>query len=72
MVAVKNAGNCAGCLLCALSCSFENSPEHEFNLSRSCVKVTPQTEGGFKIEFTPECIDCGICAGYCYYDVLTL
>nr|HID57619.1 hypothetical protein [Desulfobacterales bacterium] len=64
--------NCSGCLLCALACSFFNQPDRVFNLSKSQIKV--ERIGGqnrFKISFKEDCIECGTCADYCHYGVLS-
>jgi len=71
MVVVADVNRCSGCFLCCLSCSYSNTPEHEFNVSKSMIKVTSRVDGGFDIEVTPECFNCDICVDYCYYDVLT-
>jgi Fe-S-cluster-containing hydrogenase component 2 len=68
-----DAERCAGCLLCCLACSFFNTKEGIFSLSRSMISVKPnEGEAQFHVEFLEECVGCGICVDYCYFGALTL
>jgi len=70
-VKVVNIENCSGCQVCALVCSFFISDEKKFSLSQARIKVSPKGgENRFQVELLPQCTHCGICAKYCYYDVL--
>ena len=62
---------CVGCLICELRCSFRF--ERAFNPSKAYIKVLMANngEGEFKIVFTDECDNCGICARYCPYGTLS-
>lgn len=71
MPIVRNLGNCSGCLLCSLICSFYNTPERAFNLSKSMIKVKPGGNNGrAEVEISENCIGCNICVAYCYFGVL--
>lgn len=68
-----NEKNCSGCLRCALACSFFNTPEREFNLSKSKIKI--ERVGGqnrFKVIIEEDCTVCGTCIDYCDYGVLEM
>lgn len=70
-VAVVAEENCSGCLICALACSFFNTPERVFNPSRAYIQVERKSgENEFRVRFQPECLHCGICKDYCPYGVL--
>jgi len=60
--------NCVGCLTCQLVCSFTYTDRFNPSAARIIVEWSPE---GSKISFTDECVDCGICADYCFYDCLT-
>ncbi len=70
MVDIVNMDNCSGCLLCSLACSFFNTPQKVFNLSKSMIRVKPGNGGRFEIGISADCTDCGICEKYCHYGVL--
>ena len=64
--------NCAGCLLCALTCSFANTPERVFNPSKAYITIKRrQRSNRFKVNFQEGCLDCGKCAESCQYGVLS-
>ncbi|MHA1729339.1 MAG: 4Fe-4S binding protein [Promethearchaeota archaeon] len=58
---------CTGCLLCQLACSFTHTDI--FNPFSANIRVE-WSPGDSKIYFTDECIECGICADYCFYGCL--
>jgi len=63
--------NCSGCLLCALACSFFNTPDRVFNPDKAQIKIERmEGQNRFKVSFKEECLECGICADYCHYGVL--
>jgi carbon-monoxide dehydrogenase iron sulfur subunit len=63
--------NCAGCLRCALACSFFNTEKRVFSLSKSNIKINRVNgENKFKVDFTENCLGCGICTDYCHFGVL--
>ncbi len=66
---VKEA-RCAGCLICALRCSFRF--EREFNPARAAIRVLRANNDNseFNIIFTDQCDNCGICARFCPYGAL--
>ena len=64
--------NCAGCLLCTLACSFFNTPERVFNPSLAHITVErKEGQNTFGVSFTEDCIDCGTCAEYCQFGVIS-
>ena len=65
--------NCSGCLRCVLACSFFNTPERVFNPSKAHIRIE-QTErqNKFKVVFKDSCLECGLCADYCNYGVLSM
>lgn len=64
--------NCSGCLRCALACSFFNTKERVFSLSKANINIEKiNGENKFKVSFTGNCLGCGICTDYCHYGVLT-
>lgn len=70
-ITVIKEENCSGCLRCALACSFFNSPEREFNPSRSKIKIERKnSQNSFKISLQEDCTSCDICLPYCHYRVL--
>ncbi len=71
MPRVVNIDNCSGCLRCSLACSFHNSPEQAFSLSRSLIKVEPlANDGRTGIRILEGCLECGVCVDHCHYGVL--
>ncbi len=60
-------GECVGCLICQLACSF--TYEKLFNPSAAHIKINRSGEG-FEIAFAQECNKCGICSQYCVYGAL--
>ena len=65
--------NCAGCNLCALACSFFNTDERVFNPSRAFIQIERKDgQNSFAVNFKEDCLDCGTCAEYCHYGVLSV
>ena len=62
---------CSGCLMCQLACSFAWTRKYNPVRSRILIEEVSAT-APFRIAFTSECNDCGICARYCYYGALQL
>jgi NAD-dependent dihydropyrimidine dehydrogenase PreA subunit len=62
--------NCSGCSICELACSFHNGPDRSFRPSAAHLRAV-RTEGlnRFRIEFSPDCNGCGLCAAHCGYGV---
>ncbi len=70
-VKVTNPENCSGCQMCALVCSFFNSKEKHFSLSKALIKISRiNGEERFRAEILPQCNNCGICTKFCLYNVL--
>jgi|GEM_PF-3362305 len=64
--------NCSGCLNCALACSFFNTPERVFNPARAHIKIhSLEGQNQFVVEFSNDCVQCGLCTERCYYGVIT-
>lgn len=62
--------NCSGCSICQLACSFRNGPDRSFQPAAAHLRVL--RVGGmnrFRVEFTPDCNGCGLCAVHCAYGV---
>ncbi|MBI4964013.1 MAG: 4Fe-4S binding protein [Desulfomonile tiedjei] len=64
-VSVKD---CAGCLRCELACSDAHTKA--FNPSASRIRVS-MSSGDCRIDFTEDCVECGICADQCFYGALS-
>jgi len=61
--------NCTGCRLCSLACSFLLT--EAFSLSEARIKVMRVgNTNNFMVSFADDCMQCGECAKYCYYNVL--
>jgi len=60
--------NCAGCLRCELACS--DTYTKSFNPSAARIRVVMSGED-CRIDFTEECIECGICVDQCFYGALS-
>jgi Fe-S-cluster-containing hydrogenase component 2 len=60
--------NCAGCLRCELACSDAHTKA--FNPSSSRIRVLMSSED-YRIDFTEDCVECGICADQCFYGALS-
>jgi Fe-S-cluster-containing hydrogenase component 2 len=60
--------NCAGCLRCELACSDAHT--RAFNPSASRISVVMSDEN-CRIDFTEDCVECGICADQCFYGALS-
>ncbi len=71
MARIVNMDNCSGCLLCSLACSFFNTPERSFNLSKSEIRVRrAKGRNRFEVEFSDACSGCETCVDYCHFGVL--
>ncbi len=71
MIQVAVPENCSGCRLCALACSFHNTPAREFSLAAAAIRV--ERVGGenvFQPRLTDDCTGCGLCVEHCAYGVL--
>lgn len=64
------SSNCTGCRLCSLACSFLYTKAFSLSNARIQIESVGKTYN-FMIAFTDDCIKCGECAKYCYFDVLT-
>jgi NAD-dependent dihydropyrimidine dehydrogenase PreA subunit len=60
--------NCTGCLCCQLICSYTYTGR--FNPLRARLRVSVRE--GARIEFTDDCIKCGLCVEYCTYGALRI
>ena len=60
---------CSGCGTCQLWCSFTFIKS--FNPLKSYIKQAFVPGQGFKINFTEDCNQCGLCADNCVYGALT-
>jgi Fe-S-cluster-containing dehydrogenase component len=70
-VKVVNPENCSGCQICALACSFFNSKEKNFSLSKALIKISRiNGEEKFQVDLLAQCTHCGICTQFCLYNVL--
>jgi len=66
---VVDSANCAGCLLCALRCSFK---EGGYNPLLAEIKIERAGKSKFerKISFTDKCDNCELCIHICPCGVL--
>lgn len=64
-----NEDNCSGCRTCQLWCSFTFT--RSFNPLKSYIQQEFVPRQGFKINFTEDCNECGVCADHCVYGALT-
>jgi Fe-S-cluster-containing hydrogenase component 2 len=62
---------CSGCLICQLACSFAFTKSYNPSKSRILIEEVDATEP-FRISFTEECNDCGLCVRYCFYGALEM
>jgi NAD-dependent dihydropyrimidine dehydrogenase PreA subunit len=71
MISVAAPQNCSGCRLCALACSFHNTPQREFSLAAAAIRIgRVRNENTFQPEILDDCTGCGRCVSYCAYGVL--
>jgi len=61
---------CSGCGTCELWCSF--TFQKSFNPLLAYVHQEFFPGEGFKVTFTEDCNDCGICAKHCVYGALAM
>ena len=59
---------CAGCMSCALACSWTFTKV--FNPFNSRIVINYPGDVQRKIVFTRECNNCGTCVEYCNFDAL--
>ncbi len=61
---------CSGCLICELRCSLRF--EKSFRPARAAIVIRRQVGSAseFRVSFTENCDNCGICARYCSYRAL--
>ena len=62
---------CSGCLMCQLACSFAFTKRYNPTQSRILIEEIDATKL-FRISFTDECNDCGLCVRYCFYGSLEM
>lgn len=62
---------CSGCLMCQLACSFAFTKSYNPSQSRILIEEVDAISP-FKITFTDECNDCGLCVKYCFYGALEM
>lgn len=60
---------CSGCGVCELWCSL--TFQKSFNPLKAYIHQDFVPQKGFKITFTEDCNECGICAKHCVYGALT-
>ncbi len=73
MIRVAAAENCSGCRLCALACSFHTSPQQEFSLAASAIRIDRiGGENTFQPQVLDTCTGCARCVPYCEYGVLAV
>jgi NAD-dependent dihydropyrimidine dehydrogenase PreA subunit len=65
-----NPEKCSGCMSCQLACSF--TYEGVFNPLKSRIAISWPGELEYKISFTEDCTDCGVCVQYCNYGALKI
>ncbi len=64
-----DSNNCAGCMLCALSCSFFNTGV--FNPKNSIIKIYKNDKTQrFRLKIGNACKMCGACVDACSYNAL--
>jgi len=61
---------CAGCMSCALACSWTFTGL--FNPLKSRIIINYPGDVPRKIIFTRDCNDCGICVEYCNFGALEM
>jgi len=59
---------CAGCMSCALACSWTFAGV--FNPLKSRILINYPGDVQRKIIFTRDCNNCGVCVDYCNFDAL--
>jgi formate hydrogenlyase subunit 6/NADH:ubiquinone oxidoreductase subunit I len=59
---------CVGCLRCELACSDAHTKA--FNLSAAKIRVSISNVR-CTVDFTEDCVECGICADQCLYGALS-
>ncbi|HPL64502.1 MAG: 4Fe-4S binding protein [Syntrophales bacterium] len=65
-----NADKCAGCMTCALACSF--TFHKVFNPRRAYIRISSDEERGcFRISISGECRACKVCAEACPFGAIS-
>ena len=62
---------CSGCLMCQLACSFAFTKSFNPAQSRILIEEIDDIQP-YRISFTDECNDCGVCVRYCFYGALEM
>ena len=65
---VAHPEKCAGCMSCALACSWTFTGL--FNPLKSRILINWPGDSQRSIIFTRECTNCGVCVEYCNFDAL--
>ena len=66
-----NSEACSGCQMCQLICSFAWA--RSFSPAQSYILIEElEDEIPYRISFTDDCRDCGLCVKYCFYGALKL
>ncbi len=63
---VTDPEKCAGCLSCQLICSYT----HTGRFNPLCAYIRINLRDDYRIEFTEECTECGLCVEHCTYGAL--
>ena len=61
-----DADKCTGCMSCQLICSYTYTGR--FNPLKAHISIILRDT--YRIEYTDECTECGLCVEYCTYDAL--
>lgn len=64
---IVNPEACTGCLRCALACSDLYEKSFKPAAARIKVEINPTSA---RIQFTEDCLECGICVEHCLYGAL--
>ena len=66
---ITNLGNCVGCRLCQMRCSFRWTKQFSFADARINIEWNEEKRN-YEISFKDECDFCGACARFCVYGAL--